>query len=194
MKSGTDRAARALTYVYGGRLDGSAAVAHPGVLHPQDRCLLVLLERGIVDLTDEQAVRADVGRRAHLAIRVSDRLVEDRRARGAVVEGESVQRVRLEVDLDRLRELADDGPVLAVDDAQREHAALGDQLVRHCILLDADAEELRIEAQLRDPVGRHRPENTPPQPVVLFGVGTGWGRTHGSAAEWHQARLSGEFE
>ena len=128
------------------------------------------------------------------------------------MEREPVQGARFEVDLDRLRELADDGPVLAVDDAQREHATLCDELVRDGVLLDADAEELRIEAQLRHPVarhavaslartasddveaGRHGPEDTPPQPVVLFGIGAVGERADGSAAEWHRARLAGELE
>src|SRR5215207_1954632 len=194
---------------YGDWPDGSAAVAHPGVLHPQDRRLLVLLERGVDDLTDEQAVRPDVHGRVQLAIGVGDRLIEDRRAGYAVVEREPVQGACLEIDIDRLRELADDRPVLTIDDAQGERTALGDELVRDGLLLDADAEQLRIEAQLRDPVarhavaslagaaaddeetGRHRPEDTPPQPVIRFGVGAGGERTNRSGAEWHSARLSG---
>ena len=56
---------------------------------------------------------------AHLAVEVGDRLVEDRRAGDAVVEREAVERVRVEVDLDRLGELAHDRPVLLVDDVQR---------------------------------------------------------------------------
>ena len=48
----------------------------------------------------------------HLAVDVGDRLVEDRRAGGAVVEREPVERARVEIDLDRLRELAHDRPVL----------------------------------------------------------------------------------
>ena len=44
---------------------------------------------------------------------------------------------RARVDLDGLGELADDRTVLAVDDAQTEHAARGDQLVRERVALDA---------------------------------------------------------
>src|SRR5262245_22258142 len=189
--------------------DGSAAVAHPGVLHPEHRRILVLLETGVDDLADEQRVRAGVGAGVERAVDVRDGLVEDGRARHAVVEREPVERARLGVDLDRLGELPDDGAVLAVDDVHGERASLGDELVREGVLLDADPEELGVEAQLRHPVarhavptvagpaahdvqaGRHGPQDTAPETVVLFGFGAGGERSHRSGAEWHRVRLSG---
>ena len=80
-------------------------------------------------------------------------LVEDGRAGGAVVEGEAVEGAGREVDLDRLGELADDGPVLPVDDVQAEHPALGDQLVGERLLLHRDRHQLGVGADLGDPVG-----------------------------------------
>ena len=67
---------------------------------------------------------ADADGLANLALDVRDRLREHRRAGDRSVEvREPVQRVRREIDVDRLRELADDGAVFAVDDAEAEHSA-----------------------------------------------------------------------
>ena len=55
---------------------------------------------------------------------------------------------QIEIDLDRLRELADDGSVFARHGAQAEHVAFCDQLVRERGLLDADTDQLGFEADL----------------------------------------------
>src|SRR3954465_3322056 len=91
---------------------GSAPVVHARVTHRQHRRLLVELEATIDDLAEEQRVATDLDGLAHLAVEERDRLVEDRRAGGAVVEREPVERARVEVDLDRLRELAHDGAIV----------------------------------------------------------------------------------
>ena len=87
-------------------------------------------------------------------------------------------------------------------DAQREHAALGDQLVGERRLLDPDGEQLGLEAHLGGPVQGHRvatltrpraddvearrhgPQHPPSQPVVLVaglvGVDPGRERPDGS--------------
>ena len=57
---------------------GSAAVVHPGVLHAEHGCVLVLEERGVHDLTEEERVIADLDRPANLALDVRDRLREQR--------------------------------------------------------------------------------------------------------------------
>src|SRR5207248_10432729 len=102
-------------------LDASAPVVHPRVLHAEDRRLLVLQERGVDDLAEEQRVVADLNRLANLALDVRDRLRKHRRAgRGPVEIREVVERARREVDLDRLGELADDRAVLAIDQTERE--------------------------------------------------------------------------
>ena len=80
---------------------------------------------------------------AHLAVDVRDGLVEDRRAGGAVVEREAVERARVEVDLDRLGELAHDRAVLLCDQVHAEHPAVGDELVGERLVLDADPDQLR---------------------------------------------------
>src|SRR5439155_15742532 len=166
----------------------SASVTHAGVLHAKDLNGLVLLERGVDDLTEEQRVVADVDRLSHGAVDVGDRLVENRRAGAGGVEGKPVQRARGQVHLDRLGELADDGAVLATHDVDRERPALGDEAVGDRFLLDRDADALGIEAHLGDPVrghqvqpvavpradhveaARHRPEHAPPELVVRLGV------------------------
>ena len=111
----------------------------------------------------------------------------------------------VEVDLDRLGELADDGPVLAVDRAQAEHPALGSissWVTRR--LLDADAEQLRLEGHLGGPVerhqvpalagpaaddvepGGHRPQRPPAHAVVLVpllvGLDAGRERSDGAGS------------
>ena len=74
----------------------------------------------------KKRVPAAVDLLAHGALDERNRLIEHRHAcRRAVVEREVVQRPRLDVDLHRLRELADDGAVFAVDRADRECAATG---------------------------------------------------------------------
>src|SRR6202011_6206588 len=94
------------------------------------------------------------------------------------------------VDFDRFDELAHDGPILAVDEAETEGPASGDQLVGHRRALDRYPDQLGIEAELRGPVeghqialdaesasddvqsARHGPEDPPSQLVVLHRVGT----------------------
>ena len=58
----------------------SAAVVHARVLHAEHRRVLVLEERGVHDLAEEQRVVADLDRLAHLAVEVRHGLVEHRRA------------------------------------------------------------------------------------------------------------------
>src|SRR5262249_35393921 len=94
--------------------DGSAAVAHPGVLHPEHRLTLVVWEPGVDGLAEDRRGGAGVGAGVERAVDVRDGRVEDGRARHAVVERDPVERARLGVDLDRLGELPDDGAVLAV--------------------------------------------------------------------------------
>ena len=57
---------------------GSTAVVHPGVLHPQDRGVLRLLEATVDDLTDEERVAPDLGGLANLAVDEGDRHRQDR--------------------------------------------------------------------------------------------------------------------
>src|SRR5205085_2186564 len=78
----------------------SASVTHAGVLHAEDLDALVLLERGVDDLTEEQRVVADVDRLSHGAVDVGDGLVENRRARAGRVDGKPVQGARDQVHLD----------------------------------------------------------------------------------------------
>src|SRR3954452_24796011 len=97
----------------------SAAVVHARVLHAEDLGVLVLQERGIHDLAEEQRVVADLYRPSHIALEVRDRLREHGCAGyGAVEVREAVQRARREIDLHGLGELADDRPVFPIDEAQ----------------------------------------------------------------------------
>ena len=89
------------------------------------------------------------------AVEVGRRLREDGRTGRAVDVGEAVERAGGEIDLDGLGELPHDGPVLAVDHAQAEHAGRGHELVGEGLLLDADGQQLRLEAHLRRPVQGH---------------------------------------
>src|SRR3981081_275019 len=84
------------------RVEPSAAVVHAGVLHAKHGGVLVELEGAVDDLAEEQCVPAQLDRLAHLAVEIGDGLVEDRRAGGAVVERELVERARREINLDRL--------------------------------------------------------------------------------------------
>ena len=59
------------------------------------------------------------------------------------------------VDLHRLRELPDDRRGPRGHGVQHEHPARGHQLVGERALLDADAEQLRLERHLADPVHGH---------------------------------------
>jgi hypothetical protein len=72
------------------------------------------------------------------------------------VEGEAVERLGFEVGLHGLHKFADDGPVLTVEDEQREHATVADQLVGVGVLLDTDAHQLGFEAHLGGPVQSHK--------------------------------------
>ena len=128
------------------------AVVHAGVLHPQDVGVLVLEEAAVDDLADEERVVAGVEPLAHLAVEVGDRLGEDRRAGDALDVREPVERPGVEVDVDRLGELAHDRAVLTVDQAEAEHPARLDQLVGERGLLDADADPLGVERDLGRPV------------------------------------------
>src|SRR5712692_5941763 len=187
----------------------SAPVAHAGVLHAQDLDVLVLLERAVDDLTEEQGVVAHLDLLSHLAVDVGHGLVEHGRARASRVEGEAVQGVRHRVDLDRLGELADDGAVLATHDVDRERATLADELVSERRLLHRDGDELGIEAHLRDPVRGHQvepvappgadheettghlPQHAPPELVVLLGVCTFRNGADDSLLHGHRPTLDG---
>src|SRR3954449_6250760 len=94
----------------------SSAVVHAGVVHAEDRGVLVHEEPGVDDLADEEGVVPGSEALPHLAVDVRDRLLEDRRAAHLLDVREPVQRLGTEVDVDRLRELPDDGPVLDVDE------------------------------------------------------------------------------
>src|SRR5215211_3829792 len=80
----------------------SAAIVHPRVLHPEDRRLLLPLERGEHDLTDEHGVGPEVDRLTHLALDDGHRLVEHGHAGETVVEREAVEGPSREIDVDRL--------------------------------------------------------------------------------------------
>ena len=67
----------------------STPVVHPRVPHGEDGGVLVELERAVDDLAEEERVPAELDRLPDLAVEVRDRLVEDRRAGGAVMERES---------------------------------------------------------------------------------------------------------
>jgi hypothetical protein len=165
----------------------SAAVTHAGVLHAEHVGFLVVgLEAGVEDLADEERVAAAVDRVRDPAVDVGHGLVQDRRPRRPVVEGEPVEGPGLEVDLHGLHELPHDGPVLPVEDEQREHPAIADQLVGVGVLLHADPHQLGVEADLGRPVERHQvalvpvsrpdhiqpvrhlPEHAPAELVVLL--------------------------
>src|SRR3954447_3434439 len=133
----------------------SAPVVHAGVFHPQHVGLLVLEKAAVEHLAHEERVVPGFEPLAHLAVEIRHRLREHRRAGELLEVREPVQRLRVEIDLDRLRELAHDRAVLAIDEGEREHAARVDQLVREGAVLDADANPLRVERDLRHPVHRH---------------------------------------
>src|SRR5207248_3756164 len=89
----TTRGPRYSWHLWDGIAGCLAAVAHAGVLHAEDGCLLVGLEPGVDDLADEERVTAAVDRLAQLAVDPGGGDVEDRRARPPVVEGEPVHRL-----------------------------------------------------------------------------------------------------
>ena len=78
------RSSSAYLHAYGRTLAvirrSSAAVVHARVLHAEDLGVLVLEERGVDDLAEEQRVVADLDRLPHLALDVRDRLREHGRA------------------------------------------------------------------------------------------------------------------
>src|SRR5215207_6348292 len=133
----------------------STPVVHARVTHREHQRLLVELEPAVDDLAEEQRVAAELDRLAHLAVDERDGLIEDRCPGGAVVEREAVEGARGEIDVDRLGELADDRPIVLRDQVHAEHAAVDDELVGERLALDADADQLRLERQLRDPVDGH---------------------------------------
>src|SRR5688572_11408114 len=96
----------------------SAAVVHAGVLHPQDFGFLVLEEAAVDDLPEEERVVADRDPLTHFTVEVRDGLREHRRTRDLLDEREVVQRLRDEIDVDRLRELAHDRAILSVDEVE----------------------------------------------------------------------------
>ncbi len=119
----------------------------------------------------------------------------------------TVERVRGDIDLDRLGELAHDGAVLLGDEVEAEHPALGHQLVGEGLALDAHPDQLRVERQLRDPVdghavasftgtgtehvepARHLPEDTAAELVVHLRVLGGRDGTDDSLLGGHPRRL-----
>src|SRR5205807_1091154 len=121
---------------------GSAAVGHAGVLHAEDGRLLVGLEPGVDDLADEERVAAAVDRLAQLAVDPGGGDVEDGGARPPVVEGEPVEGLAVGVDLHRLHELPDGGPLLLGQEVEAEDPAAGDQLMGEGDFLHADADQL----------------------------------------------------
>ena len=81
--------------------------------------------------------------------------VEHWRSGDPVVETEPVHGSCFEVGIDRLGELADHGPVLTRHGAQRENAAVCDELVRERRLFNTDAKQLGLKRHLGGPVERH---------------------------------------
>src|ERR1044072_8300529 len=79
----------------------SAAVVHAGVLHAEDLGLLVGGEPGGDDLAEEDGVPAPVEGVADLAVDPGHGLVKDGGAAGTVVVRDLVERLGLEVDVDR---------------------------------------------------------------------------------------------
>src|SRR5699024_7369248 len=63
----------------------STAVAHTGVLHPEDLRVLGEEKVGIDDFADEERVPTTIDRLGHPAIDEADRLIEDRGARRSAV-------------------------------------------------------------------------------------------------------------
>ncbi len=119
-----------------------------------DAAGLVVTDRGIDDLTDEEGVRAEIQRVTNLAVHPRDRLVEDRRPGGGGANGSTVQCVA--VGNRGLRELDEHPCVLAVPQVHGERAAGADEAVRDGGVVDADPDQDRLHRQLRDPARRHR--------------------------------------
>src|SRR3954452_6630788 len=80
----------------------SPAVVHAGVLHPQHRSLLGLEEAAVDYLAREKRVVAGLQPVAHLAVEEGDGLDENRCTRRAFHVLQAVERVRFEIDFDRL--------------------------------------------------------------------------------------------
>ena len=74
------------------------------------------------------------------------------------MERQTVQGARREIHFDRFGEVAHDGPILTVDEAHAKDTAALDQLMRVGVALNVDANPLRIERELGDPVEGHEIE------------------------------------
>ena len=146
---------------------------------------------------------------AHLAVEERDRLVEDRRAGGAVVEREPVERARVEIDVDRLGELAHDRSVVLRDEVHaRTHRRRSTSSWVNASRSTLTPTSFGVERELRDPVhrhavaplsragaqhvetARHLPEHAPPELVVLVRIGPGGTGRRFPAAVGMPARLA----
>src|SRR6202008_3703536 len=90
----------------------SAAVVHPGVLHPQHLRRLIRAEAAVHALADEQRGAPRAAGLADLAVEPRHTLREDRRPRAALEDGEAVERGPV-ILFHRLAELAHERAVPA---------------------------------------------------------------------------------
>ena len=105
-------------------------------------------------------VEVSPGRKDPLLVRefiVNARAAEtEADARDPLDDWEAVHGLGGQVDVDRLGELAHDGAVLAVDEADAEAAPLRDEVVGEGLVFDADANPFRVEGELCHPVRCHQ--------------------------------------